>query len=740
MIARDSFDKSRYLLENFDRALKEGWIDIYYQPLVRAANDKVCNEEALVRWDDPILGIINPDEFIPVLEAVNQIHRLDFYVLDKVLEKMKIQMNQGLYVVTHSINISQMDFYACNLVEEIDKRVEASGIKKNLIAIEIQESAVARYNEDILRQLDELKRLGYQLWVDDFADEGGCSFFFQYFQFDMIKMSRRLIEQITITDTSRVIISEFVRVALALGIEIAAKGVENQIQVDFLREIGCAKLQGFYFCRPISMEQIFDRYERGVQIGFENPDESDYYAVLSKVSLYDLSFAKLYVNKDDFNGVDGFFDTLPMALLEVNSSWMRVVRGNENFRKFITTVDSSEEDWKRVEFDDPKVKTSIIINSIKQSATDTKRYIVSDKTPQGKIAKIMVQKLVDNPVTGVSAVMFVVLSISDLDWQAQQQEVFERLKEERVTYSRIAALAGNIISIYTVDPKTHHYSVYRTDQGRKIDFGPSGDDFFEVSRRNIISRIHKDDLDEFMEVFTKQNIMMDIMENGYFTCKYRIMSKKGYIYVLLKASLIDEVDGAQLIFGVIDVDKETRKDIEFAHTLSEAEDKAMRDDLTGVKNKKAYAKAEEDLNHKVNSGKAGNFAIIVFDLNNLKDVNDTMGHQAGDAFIKKGCEIICNTFVHSPVYRVGGDEFVVIATGSDYDKLDVHMDTIEVHNKKNQKKGEVTIAAGAARSTGHELVEKVFEQADANMYLKKKRMKREMEENSNNSYMPYKYD
>ena len=336
--------------------------------------------------------------------------------------------------------------------------------------------------------------------------------------------------------------------------------------------------------------------------------------------------------------------------------------------------------------------------------------------------------------------MFVVLSISDLDWQAQQQEAFERLKEERATFARISALTGNIISIYTVNPKTNRYSVYRTDKGLKVDFGPSGEDFFEVSRRNIVSRIHKDDLDEFMEVFTKQNIMMDIMENGYFTHKYRIKKDNDYIYVILKAALIDEVDGAQLIFGEIDVDKETRKDIEFAHTLSEAEDKAMRDDLTGVKNKKAYAKAEEDLNHKVNSGKAGNFAIIVFDLNNLKDVNDTMGHQAGDAFIKKGCEIICNTFVHSPVYRVGGDEFVVIATGSDYDKLDVHMDTIEVHNKKNQKKGEVTIAAGAAKSTGHELVEKVFEQADANMYLKKKRMKWEMEENSNNSYIPYKYD
>lgn len=740
MIARDSFDKSKYLLENFDKALNEGWIDIYYQPLVRAANDKVCNEEALVRWDDPILGIINPDEFIPVLEAVNQIHRLDFYVLEHVLEKMKLQLAQGLYVVTHSINVSQMDFYACNLVEEIDKRVVAAGIKKNLIAIEVQESAIARYNEDIIRQLDELKQLGYQLWVDDFADEGSCSFFFQYFQCDMIKMSRRLIEQIEISDTCRVIITEFVRIALALGIEISAKGVETDGQVDFLREIGCAKLQGFLFCRPISMEQIFERYRRGIQIGFENPEESDYYAVLSRVSLYDLSFAKVSANNDDHNSIDGFFDTLPMALLEVNSSWMRVVRGNENFRKFMSEIYLSDDEWKRVDFNSTDDKDSIVINSIRQSATDTKRYIVSDKTPRGKVAKVMVQKLAENPVTGVSAVVFVVLSLSDFDWQEQQKEAFERLKEERVTYSRIAALAGNIMSIYTVNPKTNQYSVYRTDEGRKMDFGPGGEDFFEVSKKNIVTRIHKDDLDEFMEVFTKQNIMMDIMENGFFSCRYRLKKGTDYIYLLLKASLVDEIDGARLIFGVIDVDKQTKREIEYQHTLSEAEDKAMKDDLTGVKNKKAYAKAEEDLNHKVNSGTAGSFALVVFDLNNLKDVNDTKGHQAGDAFIKKGCEIICNTFVHSPVYRIGGDEFVVIATGSDYDKLDVHMDTIENHNKKNQKEGKVTIAAGVARSTGNELVEKIFEQADANMYLKKKRMKREFVEKSNYNYAPYKYD
>lgn len=735
-----SFDKNKYLLENFEKALNEGYIEIYYQPLVRAANDKVCNEEALTRWDDPQLGIINPDEFIPVLESVNLIHRLDFYVLEQMLIKMKHQQEQGLFVVTHSINISQIDFYSCNLVEEIDRRVEASGISKNLVAIEVHESAVARYNKDILAQLGELQRKGYQIWVDDFGDGDCAPFLFQYFHFDMLKISRNIISQLKSNDASRVIVTEVIRIALALGIEIAAKGVEEQGQVDFLREIGCAKLQGFFFCKPISMEQIFERYRTGTQIGFENPEEIEYFATLSRVSLYDLSFIKNEESYDN-SDVQDYFDTLPMAVIEVNHKWARIVRGNQNFRRFVAFNTPSLNKVNRINFEDLGAQFSYTINSIRQCAIDGKRMIIHDKTPTGKFVQIMLQKIAENPVTKVSSVVIVMLSVTEVNFELKQQEAFERMKQEKITYARIAAISGNYLSIYTVDPVTNHFTIYKTDSGFRMEVEPEGEDFFETSVKNVQSVIYKEDFNGFKEVFTKENILKQIEENGFFSHTYRIIVEGKPIYVQLKAGMVEEVDGPQLIFGLINVDRQVRKEIEYANSLSAAEDNAMKDGLTGVKNKKAYDKAEEDLNKLIDSGNADAFAIVVFDLNNLKDINDTMGHQAGDAFIKRGCGIICNVFSHSPVYRVGGDEFVVIAQGTDFEKLDTLLIDIEDINKKNKKNGDVTIAVGASRFDNHKHVEAVFEQADANMYLKKKRMKREMVViNNNYSYRPYNYD
>ena len=111
-----SFNKSKYIIDNFERALKDGWIVVYFQPIVRTSNGRVCGEEALVRWEDPLLGMLNPMEFVPALEAVNLVHKLDLYVLDRTLEKMNEQLKRGLYLVPTSINISQVDYYACDII------------------------------------------------------------------------------------------------------------------------------------------------------------------------------------------------------------------------------------------------------------------------------------------------------------------------------------------------------------------------------------------------------------------------------------------------------------------------------------------------------------------------------------------------------------------------------------------------------------------------------------------------
>ncbi|SFG62165.1 GGDEF domain-containing protein [Oribacterium sp. WCC10] len=106
---------------------------------------------------------------------------------------------------------------------------------------------------------------------------------------------------------------------------------------------------------------------------------------------------------------------------------------------------------------------------------------------------------------------------------------------------------------------------------------------------------------------------------------------------------------------------------------------ANYDPLTGVKNKHAYIDAEAKLNSLIEENESPDFAIIVFDLNGLKTINDTLGHQAGDQFIKDGCSLICDYFKHSPVYRIGGDEFVAIAQDHDY----LHLDEIMNYSKLN---------------------------------------------------------
>ena len=195
-------------------------------------------------------------------------------------------------------------------------------------------------------------------------------------------------------------------------------------------------------------------------------------------------------------------------------------------------------------------------------------------------------------------------------------------------------------------------------------------------------------------------------------------------YVQLRATLTMEDGEEKLIVGIFDIDEKIRREQEYAISLNAAEVKANLDELTGVKNKHAYVEMEKILNTRIEEKYTPSFAICVFDLNGLKEINDTYGHQEGDKFIKHGCDTICRIFKHSPAYRVGGDEFVVIAQGYDYLNIDALMLKMRKHNMRNKQKGDVVIAAGMSRFKGNETVADVFKRADEEMYRNKKELKK----------------
>ena len=135
--------------------------------------------------------------------------------------------------------------------------------------------------------------------------------------------------------------------------------------------------------------------------------------------------------------------------------------------------------------------------------------------------------------------------------------------------------------------------------------------------------------------------------------------------------------------------------------------------------------AEERLNDQLQENKDLEFAIVILDVNDLKKVNDTDGHNAGDQYIKDACRIICETFNHSPVFRVGGDEFAVIAQGNDYNNIDKLINQVYEHNMTARNSGGIVIACGMAKHENEGSVAPVFERADQNMYDNKNDLKSE---------------
>ena len=158
-----------------------------------------------------------------------------------------------------------------------------------------------------------------------------------------------------------------------------------------------------------------------------------------------------------------------------------------------------------------------------------------------------------------------------------------------------------------------------------------------------------------------------------------------------------------------------------ASALKMNAEKATTDALTGVKNKHAYVDFEGQLNQNIEQKQTEPFALAVFDIDGLKDVNDTKGHAAGDECIRKACATVCNAFKHSPVFRIGGDEFAVFVVGVDYENLDVLIQSIKEQNERNAAVGEVCVSCGVAKYQGEPNVETLFKRADALMYDHKRK-------------------
>ncbi|MBQ1714032.1 MAG: EAL domain-containing protein [Treponema sp.] len=260
------FNRKKYIVNSIDNAINNGYIKVFYQPVVWAADGKLCGAEALARWDDPDFGFLQPGAFISILEEYHLIHKLDMAVLEIVCRDLREAMDKGLRVFPISINFSRLDFELLNLADELDSCVERYGIDKGLIHVEVTESMLGEGNAKLTGMLNNLSERGYSLWLDDFGSGYSGLNVLKDYSFDMMKIDMNFLSKFSENKKSQPILTSIVGLAEKIGMKTLSEGVETNEAYDFLRSIGCQRLQGYLFGKPMLKSELVEKIHNGTYV------------------------------------------------------------------------------------------------------------------------------------------------------------------------------------------------------------------------------------------------------------------------------------------------------------------------------------------------------------------------------------------------------------------------------------------------------------------------------------------
>ena len=263
----------QYIVNHLDEAIREEWLQVYYQPIVRAETEHICCEEALSRWNDPERGLLMPARFIPPLEENGLMYKLNLAVVERVLKDCRRREEKGIPVVPVSVNLSRNDFLQCDMAKEIAARVETAGYTPDILRIEITESAFVANQELLGREVKRFRDLGFMVWMDDFGSEYSTLNLLQELDFNLVKIDMKFMKNLSVGGKNHIIVSNAIRMIRELGSGTLMEGVETREQERLLQDMGCGLLQGYLFNKPRPFDRIAEEAQNGTGLAYEKPEE-----------------------------------------------------------------------------------------------------------------------------------------------------------------------------------------------------------------------------------------------------------------------------------------------------------------------------------------------------------------------------------------------------------------------------------------------------------------------------------
>jgi len=248
---------------------------VHYQPQIDLATNRVTGFEALMRWTHPIFGSVPPSEFIPIAESSQLICELGVWIMREAARQAKSWLDAGEPEREVAVNVSAAQLWNTDLVDEVARILEETGLPPHLLCLELTESLLADYSEARFRGvLLALKKLGVMLALDDFGTDYSSLGYLTQLPFDKLEIDRVFVDGITEAPRDRKLLEGIIALGRGLGMTLVAEGAEKVEEIEILTRLDCDLVQGYIFARPTAAEQALAA-ARSFEGGREKPPAGD---------------------------------------------------------------------------------------------------------------------------------------------------------------------------------------------------------------------------------------------------------------------------------------------------------------------------------------------------------------------------------------------------------------------------------------------------------------------------------
>ena len=253
---REKIKERQYIEANMFTALENNEFQVFYQPKISIETGKVVGAEALARWIRPNGEVISPAKFVPIFEENGFITDMDFAVYRRSIADIRRWLRIGIEVPLISLNVSRHHLGDDTFCEKLNALIDNIGVPHKYIELEITESLLTDHIDKLIETVTWFKERGYRISVDDFGSGYSSLNLITMLPFDTLKIDGGFFLKNDLTEKNRKVITSVVTLAKSLNLETVSEGVETQTQVDFLKELGCDMIQGFFYYKPMCCEQF----------------------------------------------------------------------------------------------------------------------------------------------------------------------------------------------------------------------------------------------------------------------------------------------------------------------------------------------------------------------------------------------------------------------------------------------------------------------------------------------------